>query len=114
MIAVEQLLAARALQLGGRERGGNRHDGRVQRARAVGVVELDRVRVDAVREDGPLRPQRRPADDGGERRALVRADGGEHARDRVCRVDGRAAGGAAEVVEQQLLRVATVGASMSE
>ena len=98
----QQLLAARALQLGGRERGRDRHDRGMRRARAVRVVELDRVRVHAVREGRPLRPQRGLGDDRGERRALVGADGGEHARDRVGRVDRAAAGRTAEVVEQQL------------
>ena len=66
------------------------------------VVQLDRMRVDAVREDRPLGPQRRLGDDGGERGALVRAHAREHARDGVGRVDTAAARGAADVVEQQL------------
>ena len=63
------------------------------------------MRVDAVREDRPLRPQRRLGDHGRERGALVGADRGEHAPDRVGRVDRAAARRAAEVIEQQLLGV---------
>ena len=101
----QQLLAARALQLGGRERRRDGDDRRMQGARAVRVVELDRVRVDAVREDGPLGSQRPLCDHGGEGRPLARAHGREHPLDGLGRVDRAAADCAPEVVEQQLLGV---------
>ena len=67
------------------------------------------MRVHGVGEDRPLDALRHAAHDGGLRPVVAGAEGVERAGQAGGGVDGRAAGGAAEVVEQQVGGVAAQG-----